>query len=205
MAYYFYKLTTDNGGAPCVTSNLLSLAICKGQIRTTAEQGDWIFGFGGRSSIGERLIYVARITEKIPDGQYYDLSKYQRRPDCIYEWSDDQLRWKVNSKFHEGGSKSDIGEPPHAKAAVLLSHDFRYFGKAGTEEYKAKYPVLANAVYNLGQGHRLNHSPELENELTALRLELWSNYRKKRVGAPTDSDLTQMCNAIEGSLACGSC
>jgi hypothetical protein len=26
---YFYKLTADNGGAPCVEDGLLSLAICK--------------------------------------------------------------------------------------------------------------------------------------------------------------------------------
>lgn len=205
MAYYYYKLKTDNGGAPCVTESLLSLAICKGQIRSTAKEGDWIFGFGGRSTIRERLIYVARVTEKPPDGTYYDTPKYQRRLDCIYEWNDGELRWKENSRLHEGGSKSDIGEPPHTKAAVLLSDDFRYFGKAGTEDYKAKFPILADAVYRLGQGHRVNHSPELENELTALRRELWSKYRQKRIGSPTESDLTRMCNTIEGSLARGSC
>ena len=37
---YFYKLTTDNGGAPCVQDNLLSLAICKPMIRMAAQVGD---------------------------------------------------------------------------------------------------------------------------------------------------------------------
>jgi hypothetical protein len=32
----FYKLTADNGGAPCVRYGLLSLAICKPMIRKTA-------------------------------------------------------------------------------------------------------------------------------------------------------------------------
>jgi len=36
---YFYKLTTDDGGAPCVQDGLLSLAICKPMIRGTAEVG----------------------------------------------------------------------------------------------------------------------------------------------------------------------
>jgi Nucleotide modification associated domain 2 len=42
---YFYKLTADNGGAPCVRHGLLSLAICKPMIRKTAEEGDLTFGF----------------------------------------------------------------------------------------------------------------------------------------------------------------
>ena len=205
MAYYFYKLSTDNGGAPCVHRGLLSLAICKGQIRATAKEGDWIFGFGGRGTIGERLIYIAQVTEKLPKGRYYAKPKYQRRLDCIYEWHDGELRWKKGRKLHEGGSKSDIGEPPHTKAAVLLSGDYRYLGKTGTEDYKANYPILANAVYRLGQRHRVNHSPELENELTSLRREIWNEYQHQRIGAPTDPDLTQMCNRIEGSLARGSC
>lgn len=30
---YVYKMVADNGGAPCVTGNLLSLAICKPKIK----------------------------------------------------------------------------------------------------------------------------------------------------------------------------
>lgn len=205
MAYYYYKLKTDNGGAPCVTPSLLSLAICKGQIRATAQEGDWLFGFGGRGTIGERLIYIALVTEKMTDGTYYAATKHQRRLDSIYEWHGDELRWKANSKFHEGGSVADIGLPPHKEAAVLLSNEFRYFGEAGTEDYKDRYPILATAIYKLGQGHRVNHSPELENELTELRNETWGNYERTNIGRPTDSDLTQSCNRIDGPLARGSC
>ncbi len=44
---YVYKMTADNGGAPCVHRRLLSLAICKPKIRKAANRGDLIFGFGG--------------------------------------------------------------------------------------------------------------------------------------------------------------
>jgi len=44
---YFYKLTVDDGGAPCAERGLLSLAICKPMIRRTAQKGDLIFGFAG--------------------------------------------------------------------------------------------------------------------------------------------------------------
>ncbi|WP_226854947.1 hypothetical protein [Acidithiobacillus ferriphilus] len=32
-----YKLICDNGGAPCIFRNLLSLSICKPHIRTSAK------------------------------------------------------------------------------------------------------------------------------------------------------------------------
>ncbi|MCB1128636.1 MAG: hypothetical protein KDM81_19225, partial [Verrucomicrobiae bacterium] len=67
---YVYRMTADNGGAPCVYRRLLSLAICKPMIRRTAEVGSLVFGFGGKR-LGERLIYVARITEKPEVGAYY--------------------------------------------------------------------------------------------------------------------------------------
>src|SRR5438874_12960386 len=77
-------MITDNGGAPCVWRNLLSLAICKPMIRRVAEKGALIFGFGGKRH-RERLLYIARVTEKPPIGDYYQESTYSRRPDCIYE------------------------------------------------------------------------------------------------------------------------
>jgi Nucleotide modification associated domain 2 len=48
IRYYVYKMTTDNGGAPCIVDGVLTLAICKPGIRSTAEKGDWLFGFGGQ-------------------------------------------------------------------------------------------------------------------------------------------------------------
>jgi hypothetical protein len=63
---YLYKLTGDNGGAPCVEGGLLSLAICKPMIRASASEGDLVFGFGAKSlHCNNRLIYIARITKKI--------------------------------------------------------------------------------------------------------------------------------------------
>jgi Nucleotide modification associated domain 2 len=71
---YFYKLTTDNGGAPCVQNDLLSLAICKPMMRKTAteEGGDLIFGFAANSlHRNNPLIYVARVTKKLCTGEYF--------------------------------------------------------------------------------------------------------------------------------------
>lgn len=205
MAYYYYKLVTDNGGAPCVYRGLLSLAICKAQIRATANDEDWIFGFGGKSTIGERLIYIARVTAKIPDGDYYRNAKFKNRPDCIYEWRNNRLRWKDDSRYHAGGEESDIGPPPHSKAAVLLSNDFRYFGSEGTEDYKGSFPIIGDAVASLRRGHRVNHPEGLEIGLTKLRKGIWKRYPGKKIGNPSQSDTTRRCNQTEGSIQCGSC
>jgi hypothetical protein len=83
---FVYKLVTDNGGAPCVHGGILSLAICKPKIRTTAATGDWIFGFGGKR-LGGRLIYIARVTEVVAGHVYYRDARYRRRPDCIDRWT----------------------------------------------------------------------------------------------------------------------
>ncbi|SFN54073.1 Nmad2 family putative nucleotide modification protein [Dokdonella immobilis] len=41
---YVYKLTNDDGGAPCVEDELLSLCICKPRIRSVAIEGDVLIG-----------------------------------------------------------------------------------------------------------------------------------------------------------------
>lgn len=69
---YVYKVVVDNGGAPCVYYKKLSLAICKPAIRRTAHVGDLIFGFGGNTDTpANRLVYIAEITNKSTDGNYY--------------------------------------------------------------------------------------------------------------------------------------
>jgi hypothetical protein len=67
---YLYKMTADNGGTPSICRGLLSLAICKGKIRSTAKKRSIIFGFGGKN-YGERLLYIAEVTEKLDTGEYY--------------------------------------------------------------------------------------------------------------------------------------
>jgi len=50
-----------------------------------ATEGDFIFGFTANSlDKRNRLIYAARITKKLPNGDYYKKGKYAFRDDCIY-------------------------------------------------------------------------------------------------------------------------
>jgi hypothetical protein len=185
---YFYKLTTDDGGAPCVQDGLLSLAICKPMIRGTAEVGNMIFGFAAKSLHADnRLLYVARVTDKAPSGDYYTTAKFARREDCIYERRGNRFLWRQGA-LHHGPTHlaHDLGEHPYyAKATVLLSEDFRYFGKKGSDDYKARYPLIKDALEKLGQGHRVHHDEPLRMELLDLGRGVWKETRQMVAGEQT--------------------
>ena len=83
---YVYKLTVDNGGAPCVQDGLLTLAICKPMIRRMAVTGDLIFGFAANSLHPDNpLLYIACVDEKLSGDAYYCQERFADRGDCIYE------------------------------------------------------------------------------------------------------------------------
>lgn len=202
---YVYRMTADNGGAPCVYRRLLSLAICKPMIRRTAEVGSLVFGFGGKR-LGERLIYVARITEKPEVGAYYREARFHPRPDCIYRDQGGHPVRISDARYHADSDQSghDVGAD-FDRAHVLLSRDFRYFGAEGTTECYEKYPAVRKMVEGLKRGHRRNHDPELHRELLALKAALWKRHPadQPKVGEPSDADLSRRCNVDSASLRSG--
>lgn len=199
---YVYKMVADNGGAPCVVSGLLSLAICKPKIRKTASKESLVFGYGGKR-YEERLIYIARVTAKLEGDAYYRQHEYSRRPDCIYRVENSQPVRKASAKYHFDSDqrKKDVGFH-FENAFVLLSDDFRYLGEKGTDDFKERYPKLRRLIESLKQGHRRHHSVELRNELLALKAEIWNKYQRMKVGLPTDHDFSRMCNGDSPSASC---
>ena len=177
---YIYKMTVDDGGAPCVCDSILSLAICKPTIRSTAKRENVVLGFAANSLYEDNcLVYVARVTENLDGWKYFsESSRYADRPDCIYRWDGHRFEWKTDSKFHSSSDLAhDLGEEPlYGRAHVLLSEgtdNFRYFGDACSIDYKKEYPYLKVLVERLGQGHRVNFGPELQIELSRLVERLW--------------------------------
>jgi Nucleotide modification associated domain 2 len=184
MKVYLYKLTVDDGGAPCVENDLLSLAICKPMIRSTADVGDFLFGFAARSLFDDnRLIYVAKVTQKV-EGEYYRDRRYSRRSDCIYQLRGRHFEWRPRALYHgQHHLKQDLGKyPAYARANVLLSTNFRYFGTNGSVEYKTKYPAIRCEVEELGQGHRVNHDEILRRELLYLADDAFKSTQRKVTG-----------------------
>jgi len=199
---YVYKLVTDNGGAPCVWRRLLSLAICKLKIRKKAMKGDIVFGFGGKN-YEERLIYIANVTAKPPVGDYYRKPQYAKRSDCIYWSIKGKARRKRRARYHiqSDERRNDVGMT-FKNAYVLLSRDFRYFGRNGTDDYKGDFPAIAALVEGLKRGHRVNHSTKLHRELLELKKRVWREHRRMKIGAPTDTDRSRLCNSDSPSVQC---
>lgn len=184
---YIYKLTVDDGGAPCVRDGILSLAICKPAIRSTARRGHVILGFAANSLREDnRMIYAARVTKNLDGKQYFsESSRYAHRPDCIYRWDGHRFEWRTDSKFHSPSDMNhDLGEEPRYKRAhVPLSEgtdNFRYFSAACRIHYKKEYRRLATLVENLGQGYRVNFGSELQSELALFLKCLWAGPWKYR-------------------------
>jgi hypothetical protein len=203
---YLYKLTADNGGAPCITGRkLLSLAICKPIIRTNASVGDLIFGFAAKSlSQDNRLIYIARVTQVIPDGSYYLDKRYAGRGDRIYKFEQGRFEWRPGSKQHGPSDLvHDLGTfPEYERACVLLSGDFRYFGRAGTDEYKLRYPKVNAVVESLGRGYRVRHDPLLRKELLAMANWVFQSTERKVLGLPTSSPSPGVCHRDGPDISC---
>ncbi len=197
-------MVVDNGGAPCVSNGLLSLAICKPMIRKMAEEGSLIFGFGGkRKKYEQRLIYIASVTEKLPSGRgdYYRQPKYKKRPDCIYrETNDGEAQIRSDARYHnlDDQLQHDVGLN-FERSDVLLSENFRYLGKQGTADYKNKFQKIDALLNSLKRGHRVNLPPEVHDELIELKTLIWKTYPHNFSGEPTDSDLTKICNTQSGS------
>jgi len=191
-------MVADNGGAPCVSNGLLSLAICKPMIRKMAEIGSLIFGFGGKS-YEQRLIYIASVTDKLR-GDYYSQPKYSKRHDCIYREANGEAQIRSDARYHSSGDqlKHDVGST-FERADVLLSKDFRYLGKQGTADYKNNFPKINELINSLKRGHRVNLSPEVHSELIKLKTLIWKNYPHNFRGEPSDSDFTKICNKQSGS------
>jgi len=167
-------MIADDGGAPCVANELLSLAICKPIIRAVAEPGSWIFGFSGvglEESHGSlRLIYVARVDQRVSVSEYYATgSSFADRGDCIYEWLKPNYRWKAGSLSCINGAalSHDLGtlHDGFSRATVLLSNYYRYFGRHGPIISDMQDDPLRLLLGQLTQGHRVNLGLEERKEL----------------------------------------
>jgi len=207
---FVYKCTVDDGGAPCSDDGLLTLTICKPNIRRTAKEGDLIFAFGSNNeSPANRLVYIAEVSRLVPGGKYFEDDEFKPRQDCIYERVDGRLQQRSNAKFHddEKARISELGaEPSYPNAIAIVAKDFRYFGKRGMADWKADAPKLCELLDRLQQNHRVNFTPDLLSELVAFKNRIWQDHPHKKVlGTPLQppdkhidddaDDIVKVCNS----------
>ncbi len=206
--FYLYKTTVDNGGAPCVKDGLLTVAICKPAIRRTAEKGDIIIGFAATSLYPDnRVVYIAKVTKKLNGREYYSQQQYAKRADSIYRWDGRKFNYRRNAKYHGKEDLShDLGKgPKYRSAEVVLSREFRYFGKKGRRNLHDMYPRIASVIRSLARGHRvINARPHLLRELMNFASKLWK-CRSTYSSTPTAHAHSTTClRGDGGSIQCQS-
>ena len=147
--------------------------------------------------------YTHLVTDQLAGEDYYRLRQFSRRPDCIYKNVNGKAELKKSAKFHTNSDhrKRDVGLK-FENAFVLLSRDFRYFGKRGATDYKNNCPNLKKLIEGLKQGHRNHLNPELRNELLGLKDKMWKKNKRMKIGIPTDVNLKLSCNADCPSASC---
>ena len=211
---YIYKMTVDDGGAPCVRDDVLTLAICKPAIRRKAKRGDIILAFAANDVRGwrpkgsyqdNRLIYIAQVTTNIPSGMYYSTQQYEQRPDCIYEWHGDTLRHRKGAKFHgtAADQRRDVGEKKtgYRNAHVIVSRKFRYFADRGPSPHQDAFGRLANLIMNLTQGSRVNHRSELLSEINRFMDKAWEHRQWFRATPIPKSRCQRSCDQDDVYIA----
>ena len=197
---YIYKLVCDDGGAPCICYGKISLCICKPMIRRTAKEGDWIIGVGGKK-IGGKLIYIMRVGEVIDGKDYYSPKRrnYWKRPDCIYEWTGKEYRWRKGARYHsQEHLNHDLGDPEKGcKRAICLVGDcFAYFGDSSKETQIEK---IEDVYEKLRQGHRKNYEAKDYGRLNNYINEILYKYGCGSHGNPIHLNKSGECSKVENN------
>ena len=116
---YCYKMTHDTGFAPNPYHGVLTLATCKPTIRRCADIGCWISGWTSNQVQGktqkfdfrgkpQKLIYLAKVTNKITIEEYWNVYDY-KRPKRILK-KQEKTASSCSGKKHTSSSIFDMGD-----------------------------------------------------------------------------------------------
>lgn len=145
--FYRYVLVSDDGVAPCVDNNLLTLATCKPVIRRTARVGDWVAGYMPKAQGSELLVWMAQIGEKLNHFEYEE--KFRGRRDAAYRLNGHGEPERVYPDYHtdEKDKKKDLS----ADVLIFDPTATWYFGSEPKQP-----PAKLAGLKPAGQGHRVN-------------------------------------------------
>lgn len=176
---YCYKMTHDTGFAPNPYNKVLTLATCKPTIRRCAKENYWVSGWTAVSvqgkdnkrfefREGERLIYLAKVSEVIKIEDYWNDERFKdKKPilmhngkpvsqqGCGNKKKDDEEDYCYNSgdniyepiggdpmkfKQHPNGGGHGENDIEHDLSGnnVLICEEFYYFGVENAVEVKNK-------------------------------------------------------------------
>ena len=95
-----------------------------------------------------------------------------------------RFEWKKGALCHgpEDLVHDPRSPPIYPKAEVMLSNNFRCFGREGTAKYKSRYPEVKRAVEPPGRGHRVHHDEPLRIDFQTLMNQDWRKNDVEGIG-----------------------
>jgi hypothetical protein len=195
---FSYTMKDDTGFAPHVdpTCRYLSLACCKPRIRESANDKDWVVGFGGKElsdksgrNMVHRLVYAARISKVLDFDSYHSNPTLSGRVDNIYHSVDQKGKeWiQTSNPYH---SKKNVMKDTKANR-VLISDHFLYFGSSGPklEEIGSQFSQLPKK----GPNHK---KLDLERDAVAKLFvdHLERSFAFNKCSSPTEEGRRKHCD-----------
>jgi hypothetical protein len=151
---FVYRMVHDDGAAPCHDNGLSTLAICKAEIRKTAQPGDIIIGVVSstlaKASVAPDLhtaqehaiVYIATVDSHMTMQEYCTM--YSDRADAIYDYCSGTPAQKPNPYHDHRNVASDL------KAGVLLLKDAKRCIDTQSTEFTV---VTSELMKTVPRGH----------------------------------------------------
>lgn len=163
-----YIVAWDSGLAPNPFWDHCTLAVCKPQLRRTADEADWVVGLSPRR-LGYLLVYAMRVAEVLTFDEYFADGRYAvKKPDLatlnrdrsqgdnIYEprgGGDFQQLLSMHS-YLDGSENPDHKLRDLSGQHVLIGDEFYYYGDANRS-----LPGHLDFL-RVRRGHRNRFSPQ---------------------------------------------
>lgn len=171
---YCYKMTWDTESAPNPHHGVLTLAICKPTIRRCSQVGDWISGWTANTVHGKdklhsfdhpKLIYLARIKEKLTFAEYWD--RYpQKRPQIIGYNQDPSIKKTCGGSPKGATAIYDSGDniyKPTKNGDFKQVNNNNHTEKEREHDLNGKYVLICEEFYYYGVDNAIDVDKEILN------------------------------------------
>lgn len=162
---FTYKVAYDGGSAPNPYGGVCTLAICKPKIRSVAEQGDVVVGFGCKEDT-LRIVYCMVVDESLAWEAYINrcnsngsgsikgkIPKSKKdQGDCIWHDSKSYAKARESSSSHDG--QEDFDRDVTNGKRVLIGRTFWYFGSRDKNSIVIPADNELVRIVPRAQGHR---------------------------------------------------
>lgn len=162
-----YIVTFDGGAAPNPYHEVCSLALCKPDIRRTAEVGDLIIGLTS-ITLGYQLVYAMYVSEVLTLGDYFEDARYQAKKPNFK--SDDRHDWMGDNIYERKSGNEYIQHLAYFHIPDRTAQQLQM--KQQTDLVRGQNVLLSDKYWYFGA-----NSPTLPPELDFLHERLRRGHR----------------------------